>query len=185
MTAPPIGDPLEVLRVATTRLTEAGFTYMLTGPLALRAYGDWPLLRVADLIVPMRTADAEWIAALFSRDFDFDPTALERALSDERLATLTHRDTGVRLRCHALVADPYGRQAFERRRTAALDGIPVSVAAPEDVVLWLLREDAEQRGAVSEDARLLLAQFSDLDDSYLEKWGAHLRVADRLEAARH
>jgi hypothetical protein len=133
----------------------------------------------------MRIPDAEWIAALFARDFHLDPAALERAASEDSVATLAHRHTGVNVKCHALAGDPYHRQAFDRRRTAVLGGVRVAVAAPEDLVLWFLRDAAQDRPAALDDARCLLERTPGLDEPYLEEWATYLGAGEELRLARH
>jgi len=181
----PARDPLDILRHTATRLTEAGFVYMWTGPLALSAYGESRVVQEFELVVRMRTTDAEWIAALFSRDFDLDSHALERAAADAGTATLVHRDSGVRFRCHALPGQGYHAQAFDRRSTVDFRGAPLTVAAPEDLLLWFLLRGGEPEGPGGlDDARALLALVPSVDSKYVEEWAAELRVSNALAAAR-
>jgi hypothetical protein len=181
----PARDPLDVLRLTATRLTEAGFAYMWTGPLALNAYGESRVVQEFELVVRMRTTDAEWIAALFSHDFDLDPDSLERAAFEAGTATLVHREGGVRFWCHALPREGYYPHAFDRRSTVVVLGASLSVAAPEDLLLWCILQNNQPRGRGGlDDARALLARVPSVDSRYLEEWAAELQVATDLAAVR-
>jgi hypothetical protein len=184
MTAP--SELLEVLRMVTTRLKEAGFAYMLTGSMAMNFYGEARMTHDIDLVIRMRATDVEWILALFSRDFDVDEAAVARAIVTDRVFNLVHRDTRVRVRCVVLKDAPHPHEEFERRREALIGDIPAMIVSPEDLILSKL-VGAPETGSTfhMEDVRELLRTRTDLDAQYLDQWAPQLGVADRLEQARH
>lgn len=73
---------------------------------------------------------------------------------------------------------------FERRRAIALEGCPVSVAAPEDLVLsklhWAKDSGSEMQ---MRDVRNLIDLCQDMDRTYLRRWAADIGVGGLLEKA--
>jgi hypothetical protein len=81
--------------------------------------------------------------------------------------------------------EPYERAKFLRRRVVDVEGLPVAVISPEDLILSKLvwaRGSASARQA--EDVRLLLRDVPALDDVYLQHWAGALELTVALEALR-
>lgn len=80
---------------------------------------------------------------------------------------------------------PYRREEFRRRRQVSLEGMAVSMVAPEDLLLsklhWAKNSGSELQ---MRDARNLIVSVVHLDWPYIEKWASELAVSDLLAEAR-
>lgn len=78
--------------------------------------------------------------------------------------------------------DPYREAEFLRRRSIDLDGVPVRVVSPEDLLLsklfWAKDSRSERQLA---DVRSLIDNVEALDWPYIARWAAYLDVASLLQ----
>jgi hypothetical protein len=73
----------------------------------------------------------------------------------------------------------YRRTEFSRRRRVSVEGHPLFVVAPEDLVISKLDWARDSRSEVQlADARNVLRSVSRLDLAYLDRWTAHLGLGD-------
>jgi hypothetical protein len=81
--------------------------------------------------------------------------------------------------------DAYRKVEFARRRRFDVEGVPVWVVAPEDLVLSKLHWSKESCSDIQrEDARTIVQSAPDLDWDYLDKWALDLGVQDLLSEVR-
>jgi hypothetical protein len=81
--------------------------------------------------------------------------------------------------------DPYRRTEFQRRREIAVQGTPLAVVAPEDLILSKLKWAQDSGSELQRrDAREIVAAGTPLDWPYLEQWAAQLGVTDLLREVR-
>jgi hypothetical protein len=80
----------------------------------------------------------------------------------------------------------FSQEEFRRRRSMNVEGIPVSVASAEDVVLAKLEWSklAGSQRQIEDVAAILRLQWSRLDQNYLERWIAELNVQREWEQAK-
>jgi len=75
---------------------------------------------------------------------------------------------------------------FERRRTHEIDGVRLTLATPEDVIIakleWAQLSDSERQ--IDDAAGILRLQRKTLDLQYIEKWVTALRLDEQWERAR-
>ncbi len=71
---------------------------------------------------------------------------------------------------------------FGRRREIDVQGTPVAVVAPEDLILSKL-DWARQSGSELQrrDVQNIIAAVGDLDWDYLEQWAGQLQLGEMLE----
>lgn len=81
---------------------------------------------------------------------------------------------------------PFSVAEFERRETHEVDGIRLTIASPEDVLLakleWARMSESERQ--LEDVAGILCEQAETLDFSYIESWVETLGLAAQWEAAR-
>ena len=74
---------------------------------------------------------------------------------------------------------------FDRRRRFDIEGTPISVVAPEDLMLSKLQWSKDSGSELQRrDARSIVESVEDLDWSYLKIWAKDLGVRDLLEQVR-
>ena len=83
-------EELEVLKLVTRRLDQAGIPYMLTGSIALNYYAVPRMTRDIDLVVELGPEDADRVIAIFGTDFYVDRDAVQRALADRGTFNVIH-----------------------------------------------------------------------------------------------
>ena len=81
--------------------------------------------------------------------------------------------------------EPYRRTEFERRREVAVQGTPLVVVAPEDLILSKLKRSQDTGSELQRrDARDIIEAGAPLDWAYLEDWARRLGVSDLLRGIR-
>jgi hypothetical protein len=164
-------EELEVLEAVTRWLDEAGIPYMLTGPLALSFYAVPRMTRDIDLVVELSLSDAGRLCDLFEGDFYVDRDAVREAVEHHGAFSIIHMPLVVKVYLVIRKDTDYRRAEFAQRRRVTLDGHPLSIVAPEDLVISKLDQARDSRSKVQlADARNVLGAQPHLDRPYLEGW---------------
>ena len=80
---------------------------------------------------------------------------------------------------------PYHREEFGRRRRTIIDGQPVWIVSPEDLIVSKLLWAKDSRSELQfRDVRQLIAAQPDVDWNYLNRWAAHVGITDLLTEMR-
>lgn len=170
-----VTDQLDVLKLVAARLEGVGIAYMLTGSLALSYYAEPRFTRDVDLVVALSSDDVAMLAQLFANDFYVDADAIAAAVTRAGMVNLIHSASIVKVDLIMRKATPHHIEEFERRRLVTIEGTPIWIVSPEDLVisklLWLAQggSDVHRRDIVS-----LLASGTPIDRRYLD------RATDRL-----
>ena len=138
-------DQLGVLKLVTGRLAGAGIPYMVTGSIAAGHYAQPRMTRDIDLVVDLQLQDADRLAALFSGEFECNVDSIRAAISRSSMFNLIHTEAIVKVDFVVRKNTPYGLEEFGRRRSAIIDGHPVQMVSPEDLILSKLLWAKESR----------------------------------------
>jgi hypothetical protein len=172
-----MSDQLDVLKLVATRLNSAAIAYMVTGSIAASHYGPPRFTRDIDMVVELTPATAGRVAELFEDEFYCDAEGLRAAAAQQGMANLIHRELLVKVDFIVRKDMPYRLEEFRRRRPVTIEGVTISMVAPEDLVLsklvWMKESGSEiQR----RDVQMLLDAVHDLDRAYIKSWAAELTV---------
>ncbi len=160
---------------------------MLTGSFAAAYHGRPRATQDIDLVI---APSADQIRNLL-RDlpahayYAFEGAAIE-ALRHESQFNLIDLATGWKIDFICRKSRPFSRSEFARRLQVDFEGIPLFVAAAEDVVLSKL-EWAKLGGSlrqVEDVAGLLQVRGDELDRAYIERWVASLGLEREWTEAR-
>ena len=175
-------DQLSVLKLVTRRLDAAAIPYMVTGSIAGGHYGHPRMTRDIDVVVEVEPADASRLAAALGEEFGADPAAIRSAIARRGLFNVIHREAIVKVDFVVRKDTAYRLEEFGRRRRVEIDGHPVWMVAPEDLVLSKLIWAQDSRSELQfRDIRSVLTfQRSSLDHEYLNHWARELSVDDLL-----
>jgi hypothetical protein len=174
-------DQLAVLKLGTSRLDTAGIAYMVTGSIAAGHYAQPRMTRDIDLVVELEPDDAERLAALLDDHFECDHGAIRAAVARRSLFNVIHTQAIVKVDFIVRKDAPYRREEFARRRQTIIDGHPVWIVSPEDLILSKLVWAADSRSELQlRDVRHLIAAQPTLEWPYLDRWAETLRVSDLL-----
>ena len=180
-----MSDELDVLKLVTQRLDTAGIAYMLTGSMAMSYYARPRLTRDIDIVIEVSTKDVERLASLFRADFYCDSDMIQGAVQHEGMFNLIHTDSVVKVDFIVRQRSAYRREEFKRRRCVHVDGDPIWIAAPEDLLLSKLVWAKEGQSAVQlDDSHNLLESVADLDWEYIDLWAPQLTVTALLRDLR-
>lgn len=178
-------EQLAFLKLMATRLAGAGIPYMVTGSMALAVYAVPRMTRDIDLVVEVQTADVGRLVGLFAADCYIDETAVRDAVARRGMFNIIHNEWILKADFIVRKAEPYREVELARRRSVDIDGCPVSVVAPEDLLLSKLCWGRESGSELQRrDVEQLVRSAPGLDWDYLAAWAAKLGVGDLLEAVR-
>jgi len=178
-----LGDFLRKLAVA---LESTGVPYMLTGSLASSLYGIPRSTNDIDVVIaPSRDQLVALLQfmkrlGLFVQD--------EPALSALRGGTMfSVIDFGNSWKVDFIVRKDrdFSLTEFDRREKHEVDGIRLTLASPEDVVIakleWAKASGSERQ--IDDAAGILRLQSGRLDLAYIEQWVDALQLSDQWLAA--
>ena len=179
-------DQLDVLALVAARLDAAGVAYMVTGSMAAGFYGQPRMTRDVDLVVELHPGDPDRLAALFSDVFLLSADVARAAMANQTMFNAIHRDALVKVDFVLRKSEPFRIEEFARRRRVALDGHPMWMVYPEDLILAKLAWARDSGSEVqARDVRAVVAvQEARLDWRYLEAWAATLDLTAALESLR-
>ena len=153
------------------------FLYMLTGSIALGHYAQPRMTRDIDFVIAVQPADADRFCALFAPEFECDSRSVRAAIGRQSIFNLIHTEAIVKVDFVVRKNDPYRLEEFNRRRAAVIDGQPMWVVSPEDLMLSKLVWAKDTRSEIQlRDVRRIIADQPALDWPYLTHWGPLLGV---------
>jgi hypothetical protein len=179
----PQPSPLEPF---VTRLERLGVPYMVTGSTAGIIYGEPRMTHDVDIVIALTVRDIPAIAAAFPIEEFYCPPedvlAIEVRRGQRGHFNLIDHGTGFKADIY-VAFDELHRWALAHRRIVSVDGLQLSLAPVEYVILRKLeyfREGQSQKHV--RDIRGMLAVSSEqLDRSFLESWIARLGLTAEWE----
>ena len=177
----------DFLRRVVEILDDARVPYMLTGSLAAAYYATPRATRDIDVVVdPGEAALNRVVDGFREAGFYVDRTAALEALRSHGQFNAIDPDSAWKVDLLVRKRRPFSETEFERRGTATLLGVEVSVASLEDVVLskleWAKLADSElQRRDV---AQLLERAGTRIDLEYVERWVRRLDLDSEWKRVR-
>jgi len=178
-------DELELIKEVASRLKEAGIEYMMTGSMALAVYSIPRMTRDIDIIIQVSPEDTARIVQLFQDDFYIDESSVRQAVQGRRMFNIIHNESVIKVDFIVRKDEEYRALEFSRRQQIDIEGVSISVVAPEDLILsklvWARQSNSELQ---LRDVRQMLTTINDLDNAYLDRWSEELGVEDMLEKAR-
>ncbi|MHB9112359.1 MAG: nucleotidyl transferase AbiEii/AbiGii toxin family protein [Thermoleophilia bacterium] len=178
-------DELELIKYVASRLKEAGIEYMMTGSMAMAVYATPRMTRDIDMIIQVSTDDTGKIVSLFRDDFYIDETSVRQAVQNRGMFNIIHNKSIIKVDFIVRKDEKYRALEFLRRQQIDIEGVPVSIVAPEDLILsklvWAKQSNSELQ---QRDVGQMLSVLGDLDNEYLDEWSGALGVEDLLNKAR-
>lgn len=172
----------EFLQQIVERLDSAGIPYMVTGSMAMAFYTEPRMTRDIDLVVVYTPEDANRIVALFERDCYIDAGSVRDAAVRRSMFNIVHNEMIIKTDFIVRKEGPFRELEFERRRVVDMEGFPVAVATPEDLILSKLHWARDSESELQQrDVRKLVESVADLDWPYLRKWAGELGVEHLLD----
>lgn len=175
---------MALLLDVASRLRAAGIEYMMTGSMAMAVYSTPRMTRDIDIIIQVSLGDIDELVSLFKNDFYIDEQRVREAVRDRGMFNAIHSETVIKVDFIVRKDDEYRIEEFARRQTVEIEGVPVSVASVEDLVLsklvWAKQSYSELQ---LRDVRQMLRTASDIDVEYVRRWSTALGVSHLLSKA--
>ena len=176
-----MNEQLEFAKLIARRLDKAGFGYMMTGSMAMATYAIPRMTRDIDIVIEYQPQDAERIATLFHPECVVDIDSIREAAVNEGMFNIIHNEWFVKADFIARKSGPYREVEFERRRMVDVEGTPIAVTAPEDLILSKLYWAKDSGSELQQrDVRQIIASNPNLEWPYMEKWAAVLGIVELL-----
>jgi len=176
----------DVLRTLTSAFDRARIAYMLTGSFASAYYGASRSTQDIDFVIEATPAQLELLVRqLPAEHYYVDlPAALE-AHRRQSLFNVIDLATGWKIDLIIRKARAFSEEEFGRRRPVDLQGIPISVASPEDVVIskleWARLSQSQRQ--IEDAVAILRSRWESLDREYLKKWIENLHLSAEWNSA--
>ena len=175
----------DVFSRVTGALERAGIAHMLTGSFASSYYG-----------VPRTTQDIDFVIApttdqlrsllLPATEYYFDLNAALDAQRREGLFNIIDLATGWKIDFIIRKSRPFSLEEFGRRLVVEFEGMHLSVATAEDVLIakleWAKRGGSQRQ--LEDAAGILRIRSGNLDRKYIENWVRELKLEKPWEAVR-
>jgi hypothetical protein len=177
----------EFLLRVTTALDANAIPYMLTGSLASSMYGVPRATNDIDIVISATREQLMSIVQLFQRvGLTVAPEAAAAALRHKSQFNVVDLARGIKVDLIVRKDREFSVGEFARRETHEVEGIRLTIATPEDVLLakleWAKLGESEQQ--LVDAAGILTVQQGKLDTEYIERWVRDLGLAEQWEAVR-
>ncbi|HEV3052940.1 MAG TPA: hypothetical protein VGX50_21715 [Longimicrobium sp.] len=176
----------ESLRQFVDALERAGVPYMLTGSYASSYHALPRATRDLDFVIwPTREQIRALVAELPRGEFYVDERVALEALNSYGQFNAISLATGWKADFIIRKPRPFSETEFSRRYRASLDGVELTIATAEDVLLAKLEwaKLGESSRQIEDAAEILKARNAQLDHAYLTQWIRQLGVDPQWEAA--
>lgn len=173
-----MSDELDILKSVAVQLEAANIPYMVTGSMAANFYATPRMTRDIDLVIELREGDVGRLVALFQEGYYIDRDMVTQAVRSQSMFNMINHALVVKVDCVIRKESLYRQEEFSRRRRVNIDGAPITIVAPEDLILSKLEWAKESRSQMQlDDVRNLLRSVAHLDRAYLNRWADHLGLA--------
>jgi hypothetical protein len=168
-----------LLEPFVVRLERLGIPYFVTGSMAGIVYGEPRLTHDVDIVVALALRDVHRFVDAFPQGEFYCPPedvlAIEVRRGQRGHCNLIHHDSGFKADIY-IAFDELHRWALARRKELALDGLRVSVAPVEYVILRKLEylHEGSSEKHVRDIRGMLEVSSAQLDRPFLEQWIARL-----------
>lgn len=177
----------DVFPRVTGVLERAGIPYMLTGSFASSYYGVPRTTQDIDFVIAPTPDRLRSLAALLpATEYYFDLTGALEAQRREELFNIVDLATGWKIDFIIRKSRPFSLEEFDRRLAVEFQGMRLSVATAEDVLIakleWAKRGESQRQ--VEDAPGILRIRSGNLDRKYIENWVRELKLEDQWKAAR-
>lgn len=180
-----MNEEVELLKNIAAKLESAGIEYMMTGSMAMALYSTPRMTRDIDIIIQITPGDVDKILDLFRDDFYIEEKSVRYAVLNRGMFNIIHNDSVIKVDFIVRKDEEYRIEEFTRKKMINIEGVSISVVAPEDLILsklvWAKRSQSELQ---FRDVRQMMMVIKELNNKYLEKWSKILGVDDLLEKVK-
>lgn len=179
--------PSDFLREVVPCLNEARTRYFVTGSMAAMSYGEVRTTIDVDIVVDLNYGDANMLTERFCEPrWYLERAAMLTAMRDCTSFNVIDRETIYKIDFMVVDESGYNKVRFARARVRDMMGVPVKMAAPEDVILMKLKyyKEGGSDKHLRDIASMMKISGDEIEKGYLEEWAVKLGVTEELAAVR-
>jgi hypothetical protein len=177
----------EFLRQVTTALDTNEIPYMLTGSIASSMYGVPRATNDIDIVVAPNRQQLLSLVQLFKRlGLTVEPNIALQALKTRNMFNVIDFQRGLKVDLIVRKERDFSVMEFDRRETHEVEGMRLTIATPEDVLLAKLEwaKIGESEIQLRDVAGILRVQGKNLDWAYIEHWVRVLELGVQWRSAQ-
>lgn len=162
------------------RLNESGIRYFITGSMASMSYSEWRTTNDVDIVISVSMRDLQAIMGAFDPEqFYIDDWMVSQAIQHLRSFNVIDKNSVNKIDFMVVDEDGYDASRFSRRKQVVFDGVPIWIAAPEDVILKKLvfYREGQSDKHLRDIASMLKVSGDIIDRAYIDQWSLRLGVA--------
>jgi len=176
----------DVFRRVIGTLEQVGIGYMLTGSFASSYHGAPRATQDIDVVISPTPDQLRSLVALFSTtDYYTDLNAALDAQRREGMFNIIDLATGWKIDFIIQKSRPFSRAEFDRRSVVEVEGLRLSIATAEDVLIakieWAKLGGSERQ--IEDAAGIIRIRSEKLDRVYIQNWVRQLKLEEQWAAA--
>ena len=166
-------DQKKVLKDCTERFERLRIPYMLSGSMAMLPYAMIRMTRDIDIVVELKSGDAQIIIDDFGSDYYVPEAGVREAIANRRMFNMLHTETIVKIDCIVRKEDAFQKNAFARRRKTIFSGIDLWIISKEDLILAKLNwaRDTKSEMQMRDVCSIIRNGY---DEEYVQEWSDKL-----------
>ena len=177
----PLLSMVEALKDFVSRVDGLGINYMVTGSLAMSVYITPRMTMDIDVVIEIRSNDAERFANQFLDGYYVNPNSIRRAIDNRSMFNIVNQVQSVKIDCIPRKDDEFSRERFKRRVMVSIDDVKFWAITKEDLILAKLIWASESHSEVQfRDISNLVDSGYDLE--YVNHWSERLHLDDTWKA---
>jgi hypothetical protein len=170
-----VENEIDIVRDVSQRLEQGGFSFMLTGSMAMNYYATPRMTRDIDLVVALQPDDAEQVENLFTPDYYVAREAIDQSMAHQSMFNLVHQASVIKVDVIIRKSSPYRLGEFNRRKRIQIEDFSTWIVSKEDLIISKLWWAKDSRSEIQlQDVANLIA--TGIDDRYIGKWITKLEL---------
>jgi len=177
----------EFLRQVTTALDLNEIPYMLTGSIASSMYGVPRATNDIDIVVAPNRQQLLRLVQMFVRlGLTVESSSAVLALKNRSMFNVIDFRKGLKVDLIVRKERNFSVMEFERRETHEVQGMRLTIATPEDVVVAKLEwaKLGESQLQLKDVAGIIRVQGENLNVAYIERWVGELGLGAQWKSVR-
>ena len=166
-----MSEELEVLKIVTQRLGEAGIDYMISGSIAANYYTIPRMTRDIDIVMELKEENIDKFVSFFEDDFYINKETVTNEVSRQGMFNIIYNRYVFKIDFIIKKSSEYQQSAFSRRKQFLIEQNPMWFISAEDLIIskliWAKDSYSEMQ---LQDVRNLMETVDDLDLGCVEHW---------------
>ena len=180
-----MSEELEVLKIVTQRLGEAGINYMISGSIAANYYTIPRMTRDIDVVIELKEGDIDKFVGLFEGDFYLNKDTVTGEVSRQGMFNLIYNRYVFKIDFIIKKSSAYQQGAFSRRKQVLIEQSLIWIISAEDLIISKLMWAKDSHSEIQlRDVGNMIGTVRNLDLKYIESWIRELDLEQIYKEAR-